>query len=107
MADNPRYILYNADYTFLIANRAGDEKNTVVTVAGKCCESGDLLGENVALQRAEIGDTLAVLSSGAYHYSMASHYNRLPNPAVIMVKDGKSRVIVKRETYEDLIKNDI
>ena len=107
MADNPRYILYNADYTFLIANRAGDEKNTVVTVAGKCCESGDLLGENVALQRAEIGDTLAVLSSGAYHYSMASHYNRLRNPAVVMVKDGKSRVIVKRETYEDLIKNDI
>ena len=107
MADNPRYILYNADYTFTIANKANDKKNDVVTVAGKCCESGDLLGENIPLQTAEVGDTLAVLSTGAYNYSMASHYNRIPNPAVVFVKDGEARVVIKRETYEDIIKNDL
>ncbi len=107
MADNPRYILYKAEYDFLIANKAGDKKETTVTVAGRCCESGDLLGEGVLLQKAEIGDILAVLSTGAYNYSMASHYNRLPNPCMVMTKDGKSRVVIKRETYEDLIKNDI
>ncbi len=107
MADNPRYILYQAEYSFLIANRAGDPKDATVTVAGKCCESGDLLGEHVALQKANVGDTLAVLSTGAYNYSMASNYNRLPRPAVVMTKDGTARVIVKRETYEDIIKNDI
>lgn len=107
MADNPRYILYQAEYSFLIANRAGDEKDTTVTVAGKCCESGDLLGEHVALQKAKIGDTLAVLSTGAYNYSMASNYNRLPRPAVVMTKDSTARVIVKRETYEDIVKNDL
>lgn len=107
MADNPRYSLYKAEYDFLIANKAGDKKETTVTVAGRCCESGDLLGEGVLLQKTEVGDTLAVLSTGAYNYSMASHYNRLPNPCMVMTKDGKSRVIIKRETYEDLIKNDI
>ncbi len=107
MADNPRYILYQAEYTFCIANKAGEPKTEIVTVAGKCCESGDLLGENVKLQKAEVGDILAVHTTGAYNYSMASHYNRLPNPAVVMVRDGKSRIIVKRETYEDILKNDI
>ena len=107
MADNPRYILYQSEYTFCVANKAAEEKTETVTIAGKCCESGDLLGEGVKLQKAEIGDTLAVLTTGAYNYSMASHYNRIPNPAVIMVKDGKSRVVVKRETYEDIIKNDL
>ena len=107
MADNPRYSLYKAEYDFLIANKAGDKKETTVTVAGRCCESGDLLGEGVLLQKTEVGDTLAVLSTGAYNYSMASHYNRLPNPCMVMTKNGKSRVIIKRETYEDLIKNDI
>ena len=107
MADNPRYSLYKAEDDFLIANKAGDKKETTVTVAGRCCESGDLLGEGVLLQKTEVGDTLAVLSTGAYNYSMASHYNRLPNPCMVMTKNGKSRVIIKRETYEDLIKNDI
>ncbi len=107
MADNPRYSLYKAEYDFLIANKAGDKKETTVTVAGRCCESGDLLGEGVLLQKAEVGDILVVLSTGAYNYSMASHYNRLPNPCMVMTKNGKSRVIIKRETYEDLIKNDI
>lgn len=107
MADNPRYIMYQAEYTFEIANKANAEKTETVTIAGKCCESGDLLGEHIKLQKAEIGDTLAVLTTGAYNYSMASHYNRIPNPAVVMVRDGKSRVVVKRETYDDIIKNDL
>lgn len=107
MADNPRYILYQSEYTFCIANKAAEPKTEVVTIAGKCCESGDLLGEGIRLQKAQIGDTMAVLTTGAYNYSMASHYNRIPNPAVVMVRDGKSRVVVKRETFEDVIKNDI
>lgn len=107
MADNPRYIMYQSEYTFEVANRANQPKTETVTIAGKCCESGDLLGEYVKLQKAQIGDTLAVLTTGAYNYSMASHYNRIPNPAVVMVKDGKARVVVKRETYEDIIKNDL
>lgn len=107
MGDNPRYILYESEYDFQIANRAADDKTETVTVAGRCCESGDLLGENVRLQKVQPGDTLAVLATGAYNYSMASHYNRIPNPAVVMIKDAKPRVIVKRESYEDLIKNDL
>ncbi len=107
MADNPRYILYQSEYTFEIANKMNEPKDEIVTVAGKCCESGDLLGENVPLQKAEVGDILAVLTTGAYNYSMASHYNRLPNPAVVMIRNGEARVIVKRETYEDILKNDI
>ncbi|MBQ4087129.1 MAG: diaminopimelate decarboxylase [Clostridia bacterium] len=107
MADNPRYILYQAEYHFTLANRAGDEKDAIVTVAGRCCESGDLLGENVRLQRPVPGDILAVSATGAYNYSMASHYNRLPNPAMVLVKDGTHRVIIKRESYEDIIRNDI
>lgn len=107
MADNPRYIMYQAEYTFEVANKANMPKTETVTIAGKCCESGDLLGEHVKLQKAQIGDTLAVLTTGAYNYSMASHYNRIPNPAVVMVKDGKSRIVVKRETYDDIIKNDL
>ena len=107
MADNPRYILYQAEYDFLNAGAAGSEKTEVVTVAGKCCESGDLLGEHVNLQPVRPGDVLAVLATGAYNYSMASHYNRLPNPAVVLVGGGSARVIVRRETYEDLVKNDV
>ncbi len=107
MTDNPRYILYQAEYTALVANKAGDEKSEMVTLAGKCCESGDLLGENMAIQSVESGDIIAVLTTGAYNYSMASNYNRIPRPAMVMVKDGESRVIVKRETFEDLIRNDV
>ena len=106
MGDNPRYMLYEAEYEFLLANRAGDEKNEVYTIAGKCCESGDLLGEHIALPKAKPGDVLAVLATGAYNYSMASNYNRIPRPAMVMTSGGKERVVVKRETYEDVIKND-
>ncbi len=107
MTDNPRYALYQAEYDMAVANKAGEEKNTVVTVAGKCCESGDLLGENIPLQQPEAGDILAVFATGAYNYSMASRYNRTMVPPVVMVKDGKSRLVVKRETLEDLVRNDI
>lgn len=107
MGDNPRYILYQSEYEMLIANKADQPKDACVTVAGKCCESGDLLGENVEIQKPCAGDILAVLSTGAYNYSMASNYNRIPRPGVVMVKDGASRVIVRRESYEDLIRNDI
>lgn len=107
MTDNPRYILYDAKYDFLLANRAGDTKDSTYTIAGRCCESGDLLGKDVQLPQAHRNDVLAVLDTGAYNYSMASNYNRVPRPAVIMVTKGDSRIIVKRETYEDLIKNDV
>ena len=96
-----------SQYTFLLANRADAPADTVVTIAGKCCESGDLIQENVSLPKAEKGDILAVMTTGAYNYSMASHYNRIPNPPVVMLKGGESYVAVKRETYADLMKNDL
>ena len=107
MTDNPRYALYQAAYDMLLANKAGQPKNTTVTVAGKCCESGDLLGENVPLQEAAVGDVLAVLATGAYNYSMASHYNRIPKAAVVMVNNGEARVIINRETWEDTARSDV
>lgn len=107
MADNPRYALYKSDYTVVAANRMNEENTRVMTVSGRCCESGDLIQENVPLPACEHGDTLAVLGTGAYNYSMSSNYNRLPRPAIVMVKNGASRVVVKGETYEDLIRNDM
>ena len=106
MTDNPRYILYQSQYTFTVASRAADAKVQGVTVAGKCCESGDLLGENVPLQEVHPGDILAVLATGAYNYSMASNYNRSCRPPVVLVNGQAARVIIRRETYEDLIRND-
>lgn len=106
MCDNPRYILYQSEYDALVANKANQEKTETVTVAGKCCESGDLIGEGMLIQPCEVGDILAVCATGAYNYSMSSNYNRLQKPAVVFVKDGESRVVVKRETLEDLIRND-
>ncbi|MBR0449392.1 MAG: diaminopimelate decarboxylase [Clostridia bacterium] len=107
MPDNPRYALYQSQYTALIANRASESRDYVATLAGRCCESGDLLGENMKIQRAKRGDILAVLVTGAYNYSMASNYNRIPRPPVILVKDGEARVAVKRESFEDIVRNDI
>ena len=107
MVDNPRYILYQSAYEVVCANKINNEKVMTATVAGKCCESGDLIQENVKLPEVEAGDILAVLSTGAYNYSMASNYNRIPRPPVVMVKDGKARLIIKGESYEDIIKNDI
>ncbi|MBE6904468.1 MAG: diaminopimelate decarboxylase [Ruminococcaceae bacterium] len=107
MFDNPRYALYKAQYTALVANKASQEKTKVYTLAGKCCESGDLIGEDMPMQEAEKGDIIAVLATGAYNYSMASHYNRNPKPPVIMVNNGEEKIAVKRESYEDLLKNDL
>jgi len=107
MPDNPRYILYQSPYTALIADRAGETPAETVTIAGRCCESGDLLQENAPLQACTPGDTLAVLSTGAYNLSMASNYNRLPRPAVVMTKAGEARVVVRGETYEDLADRDV
>ncbi len=107
MADNPRYILYGSEYSAVVANKAGEEKSEKVTIAGKCCESGDLIGENMPLQHAESGDIIAVCATGAYNYSMSSNYNRLQKPAVVFVNEGKSRIAVKRETLDDIIRNDI
>ncbi|HBL40606.1 MAG TPA: diaminopimelate decarboxylase [Ruminococcaceae bacterium] len=107
MGDNPRYILYQAEYEILCASKANEPKTQIVTLAGRCCESGDLIQENAPIQPVEAGDVVAVLSTGAYNYSMASNYNRIPRPPVVMVNNGRARVIVRRESYEDIIKNDI
>lgn len=107
MCDNPRYALYKSEYDMLIANKADKDKDFTATIAGKCCESGDLLGEGVLIQTPEIGDTLAVLATGAYNYSMSSNYNRIPRPSVVMIHKGKPRIVVKRETLDDIMKNDI
>jgi len=107
MADSPRYILYKSEYEAIVANKANQERNEKVTIAGKCCESGDLIGENMPLQHAESGDIIAVCATGAYNYSMASNYNRLQKPAVVFVNNGESRIVVKRETLDDIIRNDV
>lgn len=107
MPDNPRYALYESDYSVLIANKAAEKADFVATVAGRCCESGDIIQEDVSLTRPERGDIMAVLVTGAYNYSMASNYNRLPRPGVVMVKGDEDYVAVKRESFEDLIRNDI
>lgn len=107
MTDNIRYALYESEYTVVNAGKADQEPNEEVTVAGKCCESGDLIQKDAPVADVQVGDTLAVLSTGAYNYSMASNYNRNPRPAIVMVKDGKARLIVKRESYDDLVANDL
>lgn len=107
MADNPRPPLYDALYTAVIANHRPETEAEVVALAGRCCESGDILIRNIELPRIESGDIIAILSTGAYNYSMSSNYNRLGKPAVVMVNEGCDRVVVRRETYEDLLRNDI
>lgn len=107
MTDNPRYALYQSDYEIVCANKASEKRSWTVTLAGKCCESGDIIQEWTRVQSVEPGDILAVLSTGAYNYSMASNYNRIPRLPVVMVKDGKAREVVKRETYEMITQCDI
>lgn len=107
MTDNPRYALYKSKYSALIANKANEKADFCCTVAGKCCESGDLIAENIMLQNPCRGDILAVLVTGAYNYAMASNYNRIPRPPVVILKDKESRLAVKRESYSDLTLNDI
>ena len=107
MTDNPRVALYQAVYEALVANRAGDPPTDVASVAGKCCESGDMLLWDAHLPSVRRGDLLAVFTTGAYNYSMASNYNRLPRPAVVLVGGGRARLLVARETYADLVRLDV
>ena len=107
MLDNPRYALYQAKYTAILANRAKEPATERVSVAGKCCESGDIVCADVDLPAAKEGDILAVLSTGAYNYSMASNYNRNAVPPVVLVKNGKADYIVKPQSYEDIVRNDV
>lgn len=107
MCDNPRYILYQSSYMAIIANKANEKADFCATIAGKCCESGDMIQEHTYIQTPESGDIMAVLSTGAYNYSMSSNYNRNPRPAVVMLNGDEERIVVKAETYEDLIRNDM
>ncbi|PIC87751.1 diaminopimelate decarboxylase [Sporosarcina sp. P20a] len=107
MSDNIRPALYDAHYSSALANRMNEPHDQQWTVAGKCCESGDKLIENADLPNVETGDLLAVFCTGAYTYSMASNYNRLPRPAVVFVEKGQHQLVVRRETYEDIIKLDL
>ncbi|MCQ2465163.1 MAG: diaminopimelate decarboxylase [Oscillospiraceae bacterium] len=107
MCDNPRYIMYQAEYDAVVANKASEPKSERVTIAGRCCETGDMIGENMPLQHCEPGDIIAVCATGAYNYSMSSNYNRLCKPAVVFVNSKSDRLVVKRETLDDIIGNDI
>lgn len=107
MTDNPRYALYGSEYTLVNASKAAETPDFTCSVGGRCCESGDLIQENVALARPTRGDILAVFTTGAYNYSMASNYNRLPRPAILLVGKDTERLAVRRETYEDLCRCDL
>lgn len=107
MADNIRPALYQAKYDAILANRCNDESEMLYSVAGKLCESGDMLIWDINLPKVQSGDLLAVFATGAYGYSMASNYNRMPRPTVIFVRNGKAVTVIQRETYEDIIKNDL
>ena len=102
MTDNPRYALYGSKYTVYLANRANEEANFRCDVVGRCCESGDLIQPNVLLPEPKRGDLIAVCTTGAYNYSMASNYNRIPRPPVVMLSGGKPTLAVRRETVDDL-----
>ena len=107
MADNIRPALYDAKYEGIIANKALKPPVETVSIAGKACESGDMIIWDLQVPEVEHGDILAVFSTGAYGYAMASNYNRLRRPAVVFVEKGHAKVVVKRESLEDLIKNDV
>lgn len=107
MPDNPRYTLYQSRYTFVNASRASEEADFECTISGRCCESGDLLGEGVKIAEPKRGDIIATLVTGAYNYSMASNYNRLPRPAMIEIAGGEAKIMIKRETFEDIVRLDI
>ncbi|MBI5400437.1 diaminopimelate decarboxylase [Candidatus Saganbacteria bacterium] len=107
LADNPRPILYQARYDAKLANKANDLPTEKVTVGGRFCESGDILIRDIKLPEIAVADVLAVFCTGAYNYSMASNYNRVPRPAMVLVNDGQATLIVKRESYDDLVANDV
>lgn len=107
MADNARPSMYQAEYSAQIANKPDAENSCEVTIAGRFCESGDILIKNIKLPEIEEGDILCVYNTGAYNYSMASNYNRLQKPAMILVNNGQDDLIIKRETLDDIISHDI
>jgi len=107
LPDNPRPMLYGAVYEASVADRYDAPRDETVTVAGKCCESGDILIRDIALQSPAPGDTLAVFTTGAYNHSMASNYNRLPRPAMVLVDAGKHRLSVRRESFDDLLAREV
>lgn len=108
MTDNPRYALYGSEYTLLPASKMEEVRDSVVSVVGRCCESGDILQEGVKMPCGmERGDILACLTTGAYNYSMASNYNRIPRPPVVMLRGGESYLAVRRESLDDLVSLDV
>ncbi len=107
MTDNPRYALYQSPYTVFLANKMDKENNYKCSLVGRCCESGDILQENIYIPKPQRGDVVAVAITGAYNYSMASNYNRIPRPPIVMISNKKDYIAVRRETLEDLIVNDL
>lgn len=107
MTDNIRPALYNAKYESVVANRLDEEKKQTVSLAGKCCESGDVIIKDTKLGQCDEGDLVLVSCTGAYGHSMSSNYNKALRPAVVFVKGGRSYLVSKRETYEDLMRNDL
>ncbi|AJD91351.1 diaminopimelate decarboxylase [Jeotgalibacillus malaysiensis] len=107
MSDNIRPALYNARYEAVIANRPEDKADSIVSIAGKCCESGDMLIWDLPITKHEPGDVLAVFCTGAYGYAMANNYNRIPRPAVVFAENGQAELVIERESYEDLIRHDL
>ena len=107
MTDNPRFALYGSSYTVLLANRMAEAKDFTCDLVGRCCESGDIIQQNISIPQPNRGDIVAVCTTGAYNYSMASNYNRIPRPPVVMLRGGESYVAVKRESFEDLVANDL
>jgi diaminopimelate decarboxylase len=107
MSDNPRPITYQSKYLAIVANRMGADSDQLITIAGKHCESGDILIKDITLPKTEVGDILVVPATGAYNYSMASNYNRIPKLAAVLVDGGEANLILKRETYQDLIRQDL
>ncbi|WP_196000867.1 diaminopimelate decarboxylase [Clostridium sp. 1001271B_151109_B4] len=107
MTDNIRPALYGAKYEMAIANKIDEKVNTRVAIAGKCCESGDIFIEDICIQKPEIGDILAVFSTGAYGFSMSSNYNKNPKAPVVFIKDGVARLVSKRQSYEELLELEV
>lgn len=102
MTDNPRYALYRSQYEVVVANKASEPADYCATLAGRCCESGDMIGENMMMQKAQCGDTVAVMVTGAYNHSMASNYNCIGRPPVVVVNDDGDYLAVRRESFEDM-----
>lgn len=107
MTDNPRFALYEAAYEAVLPCRPDAARDTVYTIAGRCCESGDILIRDISLPSLTPGELLCVLSTGAYNYSMASNYNRVPRPPVVFIRDGEDREVIRRETYADVMSKDL